>query len=37
MPHLGILTLQFEKTITIFDISILEFVKAQSFEHEQNS
>ena len=31
MPYLGILKLEFEKTIAIFELSILEIVKMQDF------
>ena len=30
-PYLGIMALEFEKTIAIFEISTLEFVKLQKF------
>ena len=35
MPDLGILGLEFEKNIVIFEISTLKFVKLQNFAKKQ--
>ena len=36
MPYLGIFGLEFQKTIVIFEISTLEFVKYESLTHTMN-
>ena len=36
MPCLGILRLEFQKTIVIFEISNLQFVKNKSLTHTMN-
>ena len=36
MPYLGIFGLEFQKTIIIFEISTLEFVKNESLTHTMN-
>ena len=36
MPYLGIFGLEFQKTIVIFEISTLEFVKYESLTHTVN-
>ena len=36
MPYLGILGLEFSKTIVIFEISTLKFVKNESLTHTVN-
>ena len=35
MPHLAILGLDFQKTIVLFEINSLEFVKFQNFAKKQ--
>ena len=36
MPYLGIFELEFKKTIVIFEISNLKFVKNESLTHKVN-
>ena len=36
MPYLGIFGLEFQRTIIIFEISTLEFVKNESLTHTMN-
>ena len=36
IPYLGILGLEFKKTIFIFEINTLEFISLQSFKKKQN-
>ena len=36
MPYLGILGLEFQKSIVIFEISTLQFVKNESLTHTVN-
>ena len=36
MPYLGIFGLEFQKTIVMFEISTLKFVKNESLTHTMN-
>ena len=36
MPYLGMFGIEFQKSIVIFEISTLEFVKNESFTHTMN-